>query len=415
MPKYDYAKHLRMAFTAAENEKRPAFVGYVTAGYPQKERFAETLVALQEGGADVIELGIPFSDPMADGPMIQLANQVALDNGVQHLEDSLVIVREARAAGVRVPIVLMGYFNPFRSYGEDKLMQDCVAAGVNGFIIVDLPPDESDLFRTKCRQHYLSFIPLIAPTTTPQRVKQLAQCADSFIYAVSLTGVTGARTTVSDTLPEFIKLIKSETNLPIAVGFGISTNEHFNHVGSIAHGVVVGSAIVKCLQTTTPDDRSEKVIQFCQSLTGRTKATIVDAPLINHAEPIQPILPSPRNEDPNAQFGAYGGRFVPETIVAALDELEREYAKAKVDPTFHEEVRSYWDYIGRPSRLHVAERLTEFAGGAQIWLKREDLNHTGAHKINNAIAQALLAKRLGKTRLIAETGAGADYLLLHII
>ena len=401
---HDMTGHLAAVFAATKAANRPAFVAYVTIGHPHPSDYPATLLTLQNNGADIIELGVPFTDPMADGPTIQAANQIALDNGIHDLRQCIDVVRDARRAGVRVPIVFMGYYNPIRNYGESQLFIDCKAAGLNGFILVDLPPEESDSFRGLCRKYQMSFIPLIAPTTTLARIRHLSLCADSFIYAVSLTGTTGARAQVSDLLPALIKNIRANTDVPIAVGFGISNNEQFASVGKMADGVVVGSAIINTLGSAAKGERQEKLAAFCRAITGRTDVTPVDPPLSADAlsQPSVPIVAAISG----ARFGEFGGRYVPETLVAALEELESVYEVAKNDPTFHAEVKSYWDYIGRPSRLHMAERLTQFAGGANIWLKREDLNHTGAHKINNAIAQAILAKRLGKERLIAETGAG---------
>ena len=401
---HDMTAHLRQVFATCKAEGRPAFIAYLTVGFPSVSGFVSLVKALEDGGADIIELGIPFTDPLADGNTIQHANQVALDNGVTELQQSIDIAQQCRDAGVTVPIVFMGYYNPFRIYGEDRLFAACKAAGVSGFIIVDLPPEESDSFRTLCRSHHLSFIPLIAPTTTPARIRHLAHCADSFIYAVSLTGTTGARSEVSAMLPPLIDNIRAATDLPIAIGFGISTAQQFSSVGAMGDGVVVGSAIINTLDQSKPEMRRDALLSFCRTLTGRAANSVHHAPLVDPLYTPHAIKSTP--PPAGARFGDYGGRYVPETLVKALEELEIEYEKAKVDPAFHAEVRSYWDYIGRPSRLHQAERLSEFAGGARIWLKREDLNHTGAHKVNNAIAQAILAKRLGKQRLIAETGAG---------
>jgi len=347
----------------------------------------------------VIELGVPFTDPLADGPTIQRANQVALGNGVDGIAAVLAIAKRARAEGVTVPFVLMGYCNPILQYG-DSLMTDVAAAGVDGFIVVDMPPEEVPSFRASCREASLSYVPLVAPTTTDERLALLTSCADSFIYAVSVTGVTGARDSVAPSVDPFLARIRASTSVPVAVGFGISTPDQFQSMGTKADGVVVGSAII----TTIANEGS--LVEYCNSLTGRQGAVQVTVPVPSSpaVSARTPAAAAPHNAD--SMFGDFGGMFVPETLMEALDELQREYAKCLNDPSFVAEVASYNDFIGRPSRFHKAERLTEFAGGATIWLKREDLNHTGAHKINNAVAQALLAKRIGKTRIIAETGAG---------
>lgn len=420
-PSHSLLNHLRAVFTHCKSASRSAFIAYTTLGFPSRAETIDVLLSLQAGGADIIECGVPFTDPMADGPIIQSANLIALNEGIISLSECLSLVKLARERGVTVPIVLMGYYNPFRSYSNDNnnnnspnndsesalrvLMSDCRSLGIAGFIIVDLPPEESELFRLIAKEYELSFIPLIAPTTTISRIHHLASIADSFIYAVSLTGITGTQNELSTELPAFIQRIREATNLPIAVGFGISNSIQFNQVSALSDGVVVGSAIIKSII----NGGIPQLTEFCQNLTGRKQCTIVNPPTAtnyNSTNIRSPLICSSNPTINNSTFGSFGGRYVPETLMAALEELENQYQLAKADPQFHAEVRSYWDYIGRPSRLHRADRLSEYSGGATIWLKREDLNHTGSHKINNAIAQAILAKRLNKQRIICETGAG---------
>eukprot|EP00026_Physarum_polycephalum_P014443 Phypoly_transcript_14957.p1 GENE.Phypoly_transcript_14957~~Phypoly_transcript_14957.p1 ORF type:complete len:288 (+),score=38.61 Phypoly_transcript_14957:130-864(+) len=240
------------------------------AGYQKAEDTVPTMLALQEGGADVLELGIPFTDPIADGPTIQIANQKALENKVT-LVDCLKYVKDAREKGVTVPIVLMGYYNPVVSYGEHNLARDASSAGANGFIVVDCPPEEAENFRDHCKQFNLSYVPLICPTTSDLRVKKLSQLADTFIYCVSINGITGARAELPPNLPVFINRVKTitERKHPLAVGFGISTRAHFEQAGKIADGVVIGSAIIKALaDTSTPaHSQAEKAKNFAQSIT----------------------------------------------------------------------------------------------------------------------------------------------------
>lgn len=398
--------HLRQTFDRCAEEGRSAFVAYTTVGYPKPAEAVDVIVALQEGGADVIELGMPFTDPLADGSTIQEANQGALDLGTHHLDQVLDTARQARERGVTVPMVLMGYFNPFFHYKNkdmDALMAACKEVGVCGFIIVDLPPEESNVFRKACRDAKLSYIPLIAPTTTDDRIAHLAACADSFIYAVSLTGVTGARTQLSDELPAFAARIKQCTDLPVAIGFGVGRPDQFVDVGKMSAGVVVGSALINVMAEAKHGESGADVKAYAQTLCGRT--TITD----HTRDPTASLENEPEfvlEPETDMSFGKFGGRYVPETLMPALAELDAKYKELKDCPDFQAEIESYFPYMGRPSSLHLAPRLTEMAGGAQIYLKREDLNHTGAHKINNAVAQALLAKRIGKKRIIAETGAG---------
>jgi tryptophan synthase len=384
---------------------------------------------------DVIELGAPFTDPIADGPTIQTANTIALQNGVT-IESTLAMVKEARSRGLRAPVMLMGYYNPLLSYGEERLLADCHSAGVNGFIVVDLPPEEAVSFRKLCTKGRLSYVPLIAPATSDVRMRILCQLADSFIYVVSRQGVTGATGTLNANLPALLERVKKYSgNKPAAVGFGVSTRDHFRSVAAIADGVVVGSQIVSTLHKSQPGPEGyDAVEKFCSYLCGRdangtettrevgiveavataiepsgedvtVNSVITDEDLATRDSDLVAQLAALHGKIPD-RFGEYGGQFVPESLMDCLSQLEEGFNQIKDDPAFWEEYRSYYDYMGRPGRLHLAERLTEHAGGANIWLKREDLNHTGSHKINNALGQLLLAKRLGKTKIIAETGAG---------
>ena len=291
--------------------------------------------------------------------------------------------------------------------------------------------------------HRLSYIPLIAPATSESRMKLLCKIADSFIYVVSRMGVTGATGTLNAALPDLLDRVhKYSNNTPAAVGFGVSTRDHFLSVASIAEGVVIGSEIVNRLAGAPAGEGAQAVEKYCSEITGREKGKfnstngvtrevgIVET-LGNAKEPngvhVDEVITDGQNghepgladqiealnmngdADPAAipsRFGEFGGQYVPESLMDCLAELEEGFNKIKDDSKFWEEYRSYYPYMGRPSQLHLAERLTEHAGGANIWLKREDLNHTGSHKINNALGQILLARRLGKTEIIAETGAG---------
>lgn len=441
---------IKAAFAKAKSEKRAALVGYFTSGYPTAEETPDILLGLQAGGVDVIELGLPFTDPIADGPTIQKSNNIALANGVT-VSSSLQYVRDARKRGLHVPVVFMGYYNPLLKYGEERMLEDCKEAGVNGFIMVDLPPEEAVRFRNNCKTHGLSYIPLIAPATSEKRMKLLCGIADSFIYVVSRMGVTGATGTLNTKLPELLDRVHQYSGgKPAAVGFGVSTREHFLSVQGIADGVVIGSQIVIELGNAEKGQRAKAVEDYCAQITGRRpgyanntngvtrevgivetihsakepnatsgREVQVDEVITDADVPAEPGLAdqldalnsSTNGTAPNpdaipARFGQFGGQYVPESLMDCLAELEEGFTQAKNDPKFWEEFRSYYPYMGRESSLHLAERLTEKAGGANIYLKREDLNHTGSHKINNALGQILIARRLGKTRIIAETGAG---------
>ncbi|TDZ41378.1 Tryptophan synthase [Colletotrichum trifolii] len=417
---------IKQTFQRCKAQGRSALVTYVTAGYPRPQDTPGVMLAMEKGGADVIELGAPFTDPIADGPTIQTSNTVALQHGVT-IESTLQMVKDARSQGLKAPVMLMGYYNPLLSYGEERLLTDCKSAGVNGFIVVDLPPEEAISFRKLCTKGGLSYVPLIAPATSDARMKILCKLADSFIYVVSRQGVTGALGSLNANLPALIDRVKLYSgDKPAAVGFGVSTREHFMSVAQLSDGVVVGSQIISTLQKAAPGELFNDVEKYCSYLIGRgaenetTREVGMVEAMAAAKEPQNPTvdaITADQDSDLVAQlaamhgkiperFGEFGGQYVPESLMDCLSQLEEGFNKIKDDPSFWEEYRSYYDYMGRPGHLHLAERLTEYAGGANIWLKREDLNHTGSHKINNALGQLLLAKRLGKTKIIAETGAG---------
>ena len=436
-------EHIKQTFARCKAQNRPALVTYVTAGYRTKDETPEVMLGMEAGGADVIELGMPFTDPIADGPTIQASNVVALKNGV-NLPDIFDMVRTARRKGLNVPVLLMGYYNPVLAYGEERLFKDSSEAGIGGWIIADLPPEEAVRFRNLARKQGQSFVPLLAPSTTESRMKLLCKIADSFIYVVSRMGVTGATGYLNTALPDLLERVhRYSDNTPAAVGFGVSTREHFLSVASISEGVVIGSQIINVIKDAPPGEAAKAAEDYCASITERRpgnqashltsgangtngvysnldpkepNGVTVDKVLTDEDTPDGPGLADQLDAlqmngeaDPDAvpaRFGEFGGQYIPESLMTAMVELEAGFQKALHDPSFWEEYRSYYPYMGRPGHLHLADRLTAHAGGANIWLKREDLNHTGSHKINNALGQIIVAKRLGKTEIIAETGAG---------
>ncbi|KXN92277.1 Tryptophan synthase [Leucoagaricus sp. SymC.cos] len=404
---------LKKVFEDKKAEGASALVTFVTAGYPTKDDTPSILLAMQAGGADIIELGIPFSDPIADGPTIQKTNTIALKNGIDY---TIVLghLKEARSKGLTAPVLLMGYYNPLLAYGEDKAIQDATDAGANGFIMVDLPPEEAISFREKCAKARLSYVPLIAPSTTPNRIKFLCSIADTFIYVVSKMGTTGSsdHKMLNAQLPDILARIRDFTPVPLAVGFGVSTRSHFKYaVDAGADGVVIGSKLVNVIGGAPQGEIAQKVEAYCREVSGKGELLRVRSPPVTTSRVMSPSSAngSAKTADVEvlpARFGQFGGQYVPEALVDCLLELEAAHKAAMADPEFWKEFRSHFGYINRPSNLYLAENLTKEVGGANIWLKREDLNHTGSHKINNAIGQILLARRLGKTRIIAETGAG---------
>ncbi|CAK9441290.1 uncharacterized protein LODBEIA_P51590 [Lodderomyces beijingensis] len=401
---------IKETFGRCKKEGRNALVNFITAGYPTIEDTLPILKGMQDAGVDIIEIGIPFSDPIADGPTIQTANIKALENGIT-VKKCLQLVEQARGGGVTVPLILMGYYNPIMKYGESRFLEDAEKAGANGFIIVDLPPEEAVKFRAACAKHGLSYVPLVAPATTDERLKVLGQIADSFIYVVSKMGTTGASSKVSSGIEELCARVRkfAGEETPLAVGFGVSTRDHFLEVGKVADGVVIGSKIVTLIGESAPGERGKTAYEYVRSILGdeyksNAPTSFNRGDSSNQHKESKPILEESHKYNP--RFGDFGGQYVPEALHSCLAELEKGFEDAVADPEFWKEFRSLYSYIGRPSSLHKAERLSEHAGGATIWLKREDLNHTGSHKINNALAQVLIAKRLGKKKIIAETGAG---------
>ncbi|KAJ5317097.1 hypothetical protein PENANT_c029G09310 [Penicillium antarcticum] len=430
---------IKATFAKCKEQKRAALVAYITAGYPTVDQAVDTMLGMENGGADIIELGIPFTDPIADGPTIQTANTKALENGVT-LTTVLEFVRTARSRGLKTPLLLMGYYNPVLRYGEERMLKDCKEAGVNGFIMVDLPPEEAVRFRDLCASAGLSYVPLIAPATSDSRMRLLCKIADSFIYVVSRMGVTGATGSLSANIPELLGRVHEYSgNVPAALGFGVSTREHFLSLQDEAEGVVIGSQLITVVGKAPAGQAAKAAEEYLSSVTGRKLERDAQGAItreVNIIEAIEKAQPSGEakptkvisdadtpsgpgladqlealnvTKNPSAQpsrFGEFGGQYVPESLMDCLAELERGFDTANNDPKFWEEFRSFYPYMGRPSSLHIAQRLTDHVGGANIWLKREDLNHTGSHKINNALGQILIARRLGKTRIIAETGAG---------
>ncbi len=230
-------------FAALKAENRKAFVAYVMAGDPNEAKSLEIVKALPGAGVDIIELGLPFTDPMADGPTIQLAGQRALDQHMT-LYKTLGIARAFREEDDTTPIVLTGYYNPIYSRGVDKFLVQAKEAGIDGLIIVDLPPEEDEELCIPAQKAGLNFIRLATPTTDDERLPKVLQNTSGFVYYVSITGITGAaEASGADVAPEVAR-IKSQTDLPIIVGFGVKTPEKAEEIAAIADGTVVGSAIV---------------------------------------------------------------------------------------------------------------------------------------------------------------------------
>jgi len=225
---------------------KPIFMPYFPLGYPDLDTSIDIIEALAKNGADLIEVGLSFSDPLADGPVIQHATQIALEKGIT-VKKSLEAVKELRNRGVDIPLILMGYYNPMLAYGLEKFVRDAAEAGADGFIVPDLPMEESDEFVGAMHASPLPLIQMLAPTTPNERMEMIARNAKGFIYLVSVTGVTGERASISEGLGELISRVREHTSAPVCVGFGIGTPEQARQVGALADGVIVGSACVKMI------------------------------------------------------------------------------------------------------------------------------------------------------------------------
>ena len=239
-------------FAALQSEGRKAFIAFVTAGDPDLETSFSILSGLPAAGADIIELGMPFTDPMADGPSIQAASQRALEAG-QTLEKTLAMIARFRAEDDTTPMVLMGYYNPVFIYGVDRFIADAVSAGVDGLIIVDLPAEEDSELCLPAMEGGLNFIRLVSPTTDDARLLNVLENTSGFVYYVSITGITGSAAPDVSKVSDNVARIKGRTNLPVAVGFGIRTPEQANAIASVADGAVVGSALVDVIGETVKD------------------------------------------------------------------------------------------------------------------------------------------------------------------
>ena len=246
-------------FSDLSESGEKALVCYVVAGDPNIARTHDIILALDRAGVDVIELGIPFSDPLADGPSIQLGSQRALANGVS-VQEVLDLVAKVRLNS-DIPIVLMTYFNPVMRFGVERFAMEASKAGADGVIQTDLTPEEANEWVALARAHDLDTIFLVAPTSTEARIQVVSGMATGFVYAVSRTGVTGARSSVPAELPEMISRIRKSTSTPVCVGFGISSAEHVSVISQYADGVVVGSALVDLIGKTGDIDELGSVVE----------------------------------------------------------------------------------------------------------------------------------------------------------
>ena len=255
---------LSLCFETLKKKNQKALVTFITAGDPDLTTTEEIIHILEQAGSDIIELGMPFSDPMADGPTIQLSSERALAADT-NLEKILVSVKNVRVTS-EIPIILMGYLNPIHAYGYERFARDAAQAGVDGLLLVDMPPEESEQLLSYSNHYGLNVIFLLTPTSDADRMVTVAKIGRGFVYYVTVAGVTGARQSVSTSLAEELLVIRDRIKIPVVAGFGISTPEQAASVALLADGVVVGSAIVKLFENHSGSDLKREVRNFISSL-----------------------------------------------------------------------------------------------------------------------------------------------------
>lgn len=259
-------------FTALEKENKKAFVSYLMASDPNLEFSLKLMHEFANNGVDIIELGMPFSEPMAEGPTIQKAAGRALDANCK-IKDVIETAKKFRENNSHTPVILMGYFNPILNYGIEKFTIDCDNAGVDGFIIVDLPPEEENELTSHLNKSDMSLIKLTTPTTDENRAKIiLNEAAGGFVYYVSVAGVTGVKEAVLDSVKSQISLLKSKTDLPICVGFGIKTPQQAKEMSEISDGIVIGSAFVNIIENNL--NTPEIALAECAKLTAEVRSAL---------------------------------------------------------------------------------------------------------------------------------------------
>ena len=273
---------MEQRFADLKAEGRPALVTYFMGGDPDYQTSLDIMKALPRAGADIIELGMPFSDPMADGPAIQMAGRRALDAG-QTLAKTIDLARAFRETDQKTPIVLMGYYNPIYRYGVERFLDDALEAGIDGLIVVDLPPEMDDELCLPALAKDVNFIRLATPTTDAKRLPMVLRNTSGFVYYVSMNGITGSALPDPSGIGEAVTRIKQHTNLPVCVGFGVKTAEHARRIGMAADGVVVGTAIVNQIANTldaqgrASADTVESVATLVRGLSTGVRTARLDA------------------------------------------------------------------------------------------------------------------------------------------
>lgn len=252
-------KRVATVFVQTKAAERAALIPYLVLGYPTLASSLELAAAALAGGADLLELGVPFSDPLADGPVIQRATQAALQQGAT-VARCLKMAEQLRHCHPEVPFIFMGYYNPILAYGEEAFCRACAEVAVDGLIVPDLPPEEGETLESTCREYHLALVYLLAPTSSSERVRLVTAHSQGFVYLVSVTGITGPRDRLPEDLAAFVSRVRSVTAKPLAVGFGISSPEQARQVAALADGVIVGSALVRLAEQERATDKVESFV-----------------------------------------------------------------------------------------------------------------------------------------------------------
>ena len=255
-------------FDRLRREGKTGLVAYLTVGFPSLAETPELLRAAVEGGADLIELGIPFSDPLADGTTVQRAAHHAVQSGIT-TADVIDVCRKVRTGGIEAPIVAMGYYNPLLAYGIERFAEDAAAAGMDGVIPVDVPPEEGGHLKSALAAQDMDTIYLLAPTSSQSRIERVTREGSGFIYCVSVAGTTGARGDLPPELEAFVGRVREKTALPLAVGFGVSRPEHVARIGRVCEAAVVGSALIDTIERAPAGQRAQELKTYVEVLTGR--------------------------------------------------------------------------------------------------------------------------------------------------
>ena len=261
------ANRIDTTFANLRESGETALAPFVTVGFPDVPTSEDMARAILESGGDMLEIGVPFSDPLADGPTVQMTSYRALQNGVT-LRGCLDFVGRLRDSGVASPLVLMGYYNPYLRYGLERFLDDAAARGVDGMIVPDLPTEEAAPFGEMAARRGLHLIPLLAPTSSDARIEDACKAAGGFIYCVSVTGVTGARSSLSGGVSGLVERIRRYTDLPILVGFGVSRHEHLQEISSYADGAIVASAMFDAVERAPEGGKVAAARDFIQALRG---------------------------------------------------------------------------------------------------------------------------------------------------